>query len=95
LWSIKVWLWDSPWFVLHQVDACLHDQPCLTSQPTIQFPTVMRANLKILNWTKQLLCPKTKSPNVSTLLTTRLKDEQEREESMDKVWKISNTQILR
>jgi hypothetical protein len=32
-----------------EVEACLHHQPCLASQPTIQFPTVMRGNLKILN----------------------------------------------
>jgi hypothetical protein len=42
-----------------EVEACLHHQPCLASQPTIQFPTVMRGNLKILNSAKQLLGPNT------------------------------------
>jgi hypothetical protein len=42
-----------------EVEACLNHQPCLASQPTIQFPTVMRGNLKILNSAKQLLGPNT------------------------------------
>jgi hypothetical protein len=42
-----------------KVEACLHHQPCLASQPTIQFTTVMRGNLTILNRAKQLLGPNT------------------------------------
>jgi hypothetical protein len=29
-----------------KVEACLHHQPCLASQPTIEFSTVMRGNVK-------------------------------------------------
>jgi hypothetical protein len=50
-----------------KVEACLHHQPCLASQPTIHVPTVMRGNLKILSWAKQLLGPNTIAKCVNSL----------------------------
>jgi hypothetical protein len=41
-----------------EVEACLHHQPCLASQPTIQLPTVLRGNLKDSELSKPALGPK-------------------------------------
>jgi hypothetical protein len=74
-----------------KVEACLHHQLCLASQPTIQFPTVIRGNLKILSWAKQLL-----GPNTINKCFNSLDNHLTRERSpWRKVKKNFNGQILR